>query len=128
MSRLCSTEMAEQVLAALAHVRQQSWRHSPSHARLDVSQPEDVWRACLEYLCGDNTDEAAIERIGLPNLLEIQQTARMYLLRHPKPDLPQCRLEYEVTVDGQRSDLTFVFHVYQRAECVQVLLYDVLVQ
>ena len=128
MSRLCSTEMAEQVLAALAHVRQQSWRHSPTQAWLEVSQPEDVWRACLEYLCGDNIDEAAIERIGLPNLLEIQQTARMYLLRHPKPDLPQCRLEYEVTVDGQRSDLTFVFHVYQRAECVQVLLNDVLVQ
>lgn len=128
MSRLCSTEMAEQVLAALAHVRQQSWHHSPTQAWLEVSQPEDVWRACLEYLCGDNTDEAAIERIGLPNLLEIQQTARMYLLRHPKSDLPQCRLEYEVMVDGQRSDLTFVFHVYQRAGCVQVLLYDVLVQ
>ena len=128
MSRLCSTKMAEQVLAAIAHVRQQSWRHLPSQTWLDVSQPEDVWRACLEYLCGDNIDEAAIERIGLPNLLEIQQTARMYLLRHPKPDLPQCRLEYEVTVDGQRSDLTFVFHVYQRAGCVQVLLYDVLVQ
>ena len=128
MSRLCSTEMAEQVLAAIAHVRQQSWRHSPTQAWLEVSQPEDVWRACLEYLCGDNTDETEIERIGLPNLLEIQQTARMYLLRHQKPDLPQCRLEYEVTVDGQRSDLTFVFHVYQRAGCVQVLLYDVLVQ
>lgn len=128
MSILCSTEMAEQVLAAIAHVRQQSWRHSPAQTWLDVSQPEDVWRACLEYLCGDNIDEAAIERIGLPNLLEIQQTARMYLLRHPKPDLPQCRLEYEVTVDGQRSDLTFVFHVYQRAESAQVLLYDVLVQ
>ena len=128
MSRLCSTEMAEQVLAAIAHVRQQSWRHAPSRAWLEVSQPEVVWRACLEYLCGDNIDEAAIERIGLPNLLEIQQTARMYLLRHPKPDLPQCRLEYEVTVDGQRSDLTFVFHVYQRAGCVQLLLYDVLVQ
>ena len=128
MSRLCSTEMAEQVLAALAHVRQQSWRHSPSHAWLEVSQPEDVWRACLEYLCGDNIDETAIERIGLPNILEIQQTARMYLLRYQRPDLPQYRLEYEVTVDGQRSDLTFVFHVYQRAGCVQVLLYDVLVQ
>ena len=128
MSILCSTEMAEQVLAAIAHVRQQSWRHSPSRAWLEVSQPEDVWRACLEYLCGDNIDEAAIERLEIPNVLEIQQTARMYLLRHPKPDLPQCRLEYEVTVDGQRSDLTFVFHVYQRAECVQVLLYDVLVQ
>ena len=128
MSRLCSTEMAEQVLAAIAHVRQQSWRHSLSQAWLEVSQPEDVWRACLEYLCGDNTDEAAIERIGLPNILEIQQTARMYLLRYQRPDLPQYRLEYEVTVDGQRSDLTFVFHVYQRAGCVQVLLYDVLVQ
>ena len=128
MSRLCSTEMAEQVLAAIAHVRQQSWRHSLSQAWLDVSQPEDVWRACLEYLCGDNIDETAIERIGLPNILEIQQTARMYLLRYQRPDLPQYRLEYEVMVDGQRSDLTFVFHVYQRAECVQVLLYDVLVQ
>ena len=128
MSRLCSTEMAEQVLAAIAHVRQQSWRHSLSQAWLDVSQPEDVWRACLEYLCGYNIDETAIERIGLPNILEIQQTARMYLLRYQRPDLPQYRLEYEVTVDGQRSDLTFVFHVYQRAGCVQVLLYDVLVQ
>ncbi len=88
MSRLCSTEMAEQVLAAIAHVRQQSWRHSLSQAWLDVSQPEDVWRACLEYLCGDNIDETAIERIGLPNILEIQQTARMYLLRYQRPDLP----------------------------------------
>ena len=52
----------------------------------------------------------------------------MYLLRSQRPDLPQYRLEFEVTVDGRRSDLAFVFHVYQRAECVQVLLYDVLVQ
>ena len=66
MSILCSTEMAEQVLAAIAHVRQQSWRHSPAQTWLDVSQPEDVWRACLEYLCGDNIDEAAIERLEIP--------------------------------------------------------------
>ena len=118
MSILCSTEMAEQVLAAIAHVRQQSWRHSPAQTWLDVSQPEDVWRACLEYLCGDNIDEAAIERLEIPNVLEIQQTARMYLLRSQRPDLPQYRLEFEVTVDGRRSDLAFVFHVYQRAECV----------
>ena len=128
MSILCSTEMAEQVLAAIAHVRQQSWRHSPAQTWLDVSQPEDVWRACLEYLCGDNIDEAAIERLEIPNVLEIQQTARMYLLRSQRPDLPQYRLEFEVTVDGRRSDLAFVFHVYQRAECVQVLRYDVLGQ
>ena len=128
MTLRCTAEMAGQVVAAMHCVRQRLWRRHPNLVWLDVSQAEDVLRACLEYLCGDTVYEAAITRLVVPSPLDVQHTARLYLLGHQKPDLPQCRLEYEVTVDGQRSDLTFVFHVYQRAECVQVLLYDVLVQ
>ena len=128
MTLRCTAEMAIQVVAAIHCVRQRLWRQQPNLVWLDVSQAEDVLCACLEYLCGDMVNETAITHLVVPSHLEVQQTARLYLLKQQKPDLPRWRLEFEPVIDGWRSDLTFVFHVYQRAECVQVLLYDVLVQ
>ena len=128
MTLQCTAEMAGQVVAAMHCVRQRLWRRQPNLVWLDVSQAEDVLRACLEYLCGDTVYEAAITRLVVPSPLDVQHTARLYPFNQQIPDLPQWRLEFEPAIDGQRSDLTFVFHVYQRAECVQVLLYDVLVQ
>ena len=128
MTLRCTAEMAMQVVAAILCVRQCLWRQQPNWVWLEVSQAEDVLRACLEYLCGDTVYEAAITRLVVPSPLDVQHTARLYPFNQQKPDLPQWRLEFEPAIDGQRSDLTFVFHVYQRAECVQVLLYDVLVQ
>ena len=128
MTLRCTAEMATQVVTAIHCVRQRLWRQQPNLVWLDVSQAEDVLRTCLEYLCGDTVNETAISHLVVPSHLEVQQTARLYPLKQQKPDLPRWRLEFEPTIDGRRSDLTFVFHVYQRAECVQVLLYDVLVQ
>ena len=128
MTLRCTAEMATQVVAAIHCVRQRLWRQQPNLVWLDVSQAEDVLHACLEYLCGDMVNETAITHLVVPTHLEVQQTARLYPLKQQKPDLPRWRLEFEPVIDGWRSDLTFVFHVYQRAECVQVLLYDVLVQ
>ena len=128
MTLRCTAEMATQVVAAIHCVRQRLWRQQPNLVWLDVSQAEDVLHACLEYLCGDMVNETAITHLVVPTHLEVQETARLYPLKQQKPDLPRWRLEFELTIDGRRSDLTFVFHVYQRAECVQVLLYDVLVQ
>ena len=128
MTLRCTAEMAGQVVAAMHCVRQRLWRRQPNLVWLDVSQAEDVLRAWLEYLCGDTVYEAAITRLVVPSPLDVQHTTRFYPFNQQKPDLPQWRLEFEPAIDGQRSDLTFVFHVYQRAECVQVLLYDVLVQ
>ena len=128
MTLQCTAEMAGQVVAAMHCVRQRLWRRQPNLVWLDVSQAEDVLHACLEYLCGDMVNETAITHLVVPTHLEVQQTARLYPLKQQKPDLPRWRLEFEPVIDGWRSDLTFVFHVYQRAGCVQVLLYDVLVQ
>ena len=128
MTLWCTAEMATQVVTAIHCVRQRLWRQQPNLVWLDVSQAEDVLRACLEYLCGDTVYEVAITRLVVPSPLDVQHTARLYPLSQQKPDLPQWRLEFEPAIDGRRSDLAFVFHVYQRAECVQVLLYDVLVQ
>ena len=128
MTLRCTAEMAMQVVAAILCVRQCLWRQQPNWVWLEVSQAEDVLRACLEYLCGDTVNETAITHLVVPSHLEVQQTARLYSLKQQKPDLPRWRLEFEPAIDGRRSDLTFVFHVYQRAESAQVLLYDVLVQ
>ena len=128
MTLRCTVEMAIQVVTAIHCVRQRLWRQQPNLVWLDVSKAEDVLHACLGYLCGDMVNETAITHLVVPTHLEVQETARLYPLKQQKPDLPRWRLEFEPAIDGRCSDLTFVFHVHQRAESVQVLLYDVLVQ
>ena len=128
MMTACTEHMAEQIIAAIRCVRERAWRTQPLRPWLEVSQPEDVLRACLEYLCGDEVDEAAIVRLDVPTVAAVRQYVRVYAEAAGAGALPHLRLEWDVGTDGQRSDLTLLFRAHQRAEHMQVLLYDVRVQ
>ena len=128
MKTVCTEHMAEQIIAAICRVRERAWRTQPQRPWLEVSQPEDVLRACLEYLCGDEVDEAAIVRLDVPTVAAVRQHVRVYAVAAGASTLPHLRLEWDVGTDGQRSDLTLFFRAHQRAEHMQVLLYDVRVQ
>ena len=77
MTLWCTAEMATQVVTAIHCVRQRLWRQQPNLVWLDVSQAEDVLRACLEYLCGDTVNETAITHLVVPSHLDVQHTARL---------------------------------------------------
>lgn len=75
---------------------------------------------------GDEPKDGSLKRINTPTDSYIKDNTQIFEINPKSPSETKKRLEYDVMIDGAKSDLTIIFRVFFDKNQYIVKIYDAL--
>ena len=97
-----------------------------SEGAFEVSSAHDIRRTILAYLDGDHPKPASLHRINTPSEDYLTNNVQIFEINPKMPSAIEKKFDYDVMIDGRKSDLTIICRVYFSDGVYSTKIYDAL--
>ena len=125
MNQWIDNKFIAEIIKINSHIKEDNFSLLASTHHFHENTPENIRRAILEYF-DDTPDPSHLNKICAPSEKYILDKSRIYHIDPKHPNSKERRIELNVIIENNESDLTIIYFSYKdgRTPCIQI--YDAL--